>query len=119
MAKKVVDNSELKEMCLTLFSSKNMFLKSETELLNDYKKLYQIKSVNLLLSDEDLVKTAKLFFENNLNISTASKIGFMHRNTLIYRLDKIQKLIGLDIRNFNDAVVFENLLLCYEMVNKT
>ena len=76
------------------------------------------KVVEGLLSDDELVKTAKLFFDNNLNISTASKVGFMHRNTLIYRLDKIKKLIGLDIRNFNDAVVFENMLLFYEKYKK-
>lgn len=119
MAKKSVDNSELREKCLTLFSSKNIFYNCGTELINEYKKLFLIKSVNTLLTDEDLVKTAVLFYENNLNISTASKVGFMHRNTLIYRLDKIQKLIGLDIRNFNDAVVFENLLLFYDMINSS
>ena len=113
---KNIENNELREKCINLFSSKNIFYNCGPELINDYKKVFVIKSVNTLLSDEDLVKTATLFFENSLNISTASKVGFMHRNTLIYRLDKIQKLIGLDIRNFNDAVVFENLLLFYEMI---
>jgi carbohydrate diacid regulator len=113
---KNIENNELREKCLNLFSSKNIFYNCGPELINEYKKVFVIKSVNTLLSDEDLVKTATLFFENSLNISTASKVGFMHRNTLIYRLDKIQKLIGLDIRNFNDAVVFENLLLFYEMI---
>ena len=113
---KNIENNELREKCINLFSSKNIFYNCGPELINEYKKVFVIKSVNTLLSDEDLVKTATLFFENSLNISTASKVGFMHRNTLIYRLDKIQKLIGLDIRNFNDAVVFENLLLFYEMI---
>lgn len=118
MAKKVIDNSEIREKCLTLFSSKNILFNCGDELVEEYKALCNIKSVSTLLNDEELVKTAVLFFENNLNISTASKIGFMHRNTLIYRLDKINKLIGLDIRNFNDAVVFENLLLFSTMLTK-
>lgn len=116
MTKRTVDNNELREKCTALFSSKNILSNSNLNI-DEYKKLFAIKSVNTLLTDEDLVKTATLFFENNLNISTASKVGFMHRNTLIYRLDKIQKLIGLDIKNFNDAVVFENLLLLYNLIN--
>ena len=116
MTKRTVDNNELREKCIALFSSKNILSNSNLNI-DEYKKLFAIKSVNTLLTDEDLVKTATLFFENNLNISTASKVGFMHRNTLIYRLDKIQKLIGLDIKNFNDAVVFENLLLLYNLNN--
>lgn len=116
MTKRTVDNNELREKCIALFSSKNILSNSSLNI-DEYKKLFAIKSVNTLLTDEDLVKTATLFFENNLNISTASKVGFMHRNTLIYRLDKIQKLIGLDIKNFNDAVVFENLLLLYNLIN--
>lgn len=116
MTKRTVDNNELREKCIALFSSKNILSNSNLNI-DEYKKLFAIKSVNTLLTDEDLVKTATLFFENNLNISTASKVGFMHRNTLIYRLDKIQKLIGLDIKNFNDAVVFENLLLLYNLIN--
>ena len=116
MTKRTVDNNELREKCIALFSSKNILSNSNLNI-DEYKKLFAIKSVNTLLTDEDLVKTATLFFENNLNISTASKVGFMHRNTLIYRLDKIQNLIGLDIKNFNDAVVFENLLLLYNLIN--
>ena len=116
---KVVENKELRERCISLFSSKNIFYNCGPELINEYKKLFVVKSVNSLLSDEELVKTATLFFDNSLNISTASKVGFMHRNTLIYRLDKIQKLIGLDIREFNAAVVFENLLIFYEMIKES
>ncbi len=112
MAKKSIDNSLIREKCIQLFSSKNiLYGEKSAELEEDCVNLFNIKQVNTVISDEDLVKTAELFFENNLVISSASKVGFMHRNTLIYRLDKIQKLIGLDIRNFTDAVVFNNMLL--------
>lgn len=112
MAKKSVDNSLIKEKCFQLFSSSNiLYNRNNSELDEEYSKMFEYKQIKSVFSDEDLVKTAELFFENNLVISSASKVGFMHRNTLIYRLDKIQKLIGLDIRNFADAVIFNNMLL--------
>lgn len=79
------------------------------------KKLLNNKYVLKILLDEDLVNTAKLFLENNLSIAKASEAGFMHRNTLIYRLGVIERLIGLDIRKFNDAVVLNNIFVA----NKT
>ena len=54
------------------------------------------------------------FFENNLNISETSRKLFVHRNTLVYRLEKIKKITGLDLREFDDAIVFKVAL----MVNK-
>lgn len=57
-------------------------------------------------SDKEMLDTAEEFFENNLNISGTSKKIFLHRNTLNYRLDKIEKTTGLNIRNFSDAVTF-------------
>ncbi len=59
-----------------------------------------------LLKDEDMVNTAEAFLENNLNVSETSRILYMHRNTLMYRLDKIEKVMGLNLRNFSDAVTF-------------
>ena len=59
----------------------------------------------------EMIKTVGVFFKNNLNISDSSKILYIHRNTLLYRLDKIQKLVGLDIRKFEDAVTFKLLYL--------
>lgn len=59
-----------------------------------------------LLIDEEMIKTFDTFFKNNLNISDTSRALYIHRNTLIYRLNKIQKLTGLDIRMFQDAVTF-------------
>lgn len=117
MVRRQVDNRELRQNSIMLFASKYLLFNTFV-YTDDYKNFFANKVVEGLLSDDELVKTAKLFFDNNLNISTASKVGFMHRNTLIYRLDKIKKLIGLDIRNFNDAVVFENMLLCYEKYKK-
>lgn len=61
--------------------------------------------------DDEMLKTVEVFYKNNLNISDSSRILYIHRNTLLYRLDKIQKATGLDIRKFEDAVVLKICLL--------
>ena len=61
--------------------------------------------------DSELIVTIQKFFEYNLNISEASRKLFVHRNTLVYRLDKIQKNTGLDLRKFDDAIVFKVAML--------
>ena len=53
-----------------------------------------------------MMETVSVFFRNDLNLTAASKQLFIHRNTLNYRLDKIRKDTGLDLRHFQDAVVF-------------
>ena len=64
--------------------------------------------------DEEILYTVKVFFENSLNISETARKMFIHRNTLIYRLNKLYNLIGLDVRNFDDAMTFK----LTDMVNK-
>ena len=56
--------------------------------------------------DENLLYTGIIFIENDLNISKTSSALFLHRNTLIYRLEKIKELFNLDLKNFKDAMVF-------------
>ena len=57
--------------------------------------------------DSETLMTIQKFFDNSLNISETSRKLFIHRNTLVYRLDKIQKLTGLDLREFDDAIIFK------------
>lgn len=64
--------------------------------------------------DEETLVTISKFFENSLNVSATSRELFIHRNTLVYRLDKIQKLTGLDLRNFEDAITFRIALMVVE-----
>ena len=59
-----------------------------------------------ILDDEEAMSTINKFFENNLNISETARQLYVHRNTLVYRLERIEKAIGLDIRNFDDAMTF-------------
>ncbi|WP_250277726.1 PucR family transcriptional regulator [[Clostridium] colinum] len=61
--------------------------------------------------DEEVITTVYKFFENNLNISETSRNLYIHRNTLTYRLEKIQKTTGLDIRTFDDALTFKLALM--------
>ena len=61
--------------------------------------------------DEETLITINKFFENNLNVSETSRQLYIHRNTLVYRLDKLQKMTGLDLRNFDDAIIFKITLM--------
>ncbi len=61
--------------------------------------------------DQETLFTIQKFFENNLNVSETSRRLFVHRNTLVYRLEKIKKLTGLDLREFDDAIVFKVALM--------
>ena len=64
--------------------------------------------------DQETLFTIQRFFENNLNVSETSRKLFVHRNTLVYRLEKIKKITGLDLREFDHAIIFKIAL----MVNK-
>jgi carbohydrate diacid regulator len=57
--------------------------------------------------DADTLETINKFFENNLNVSETSRKLYVHRNTLVYRLEKIKKITGLDLREFDHAIVFK------------
>ncbi len=57
--------------------------------------------------DKETLNTVNLFFENSLNISETARKMYLHRNTLVYRLEKIQKITGLDVRVFDDALTFK------------
>ena len=61
--------------------------------------------------DEEILTTINKFFDNNLNVSETSRQLFVHRNTLVYRLEKLEKSTGLDIRTFDDALTFKIALM--------
>ncbi len=67
--------------------------------------------------DEETLTTINKFFENNLNVSETSRQLFIHRNTLVYRLDKLQKSTGLDLRVFDDAITFKIALMVVKYMN--
>ena len=61
--------------------------------------------------DEETLTTIHKFFENSLNVSETARQLYIHRNTLVYRIEKLQKETGLDIRNFDDALTFKIALM--------
>ena len=71
-----------------------------------------------VFGDEEMLSTAECFLQNSLNVSEASRKLYMHRNTLLYRLDKIERETGLNIRSFSDAVSFRVLTILHRLLNK-
>jgi carbohydrate diacid regulator len=81
------------------------------------KEVFKKGSIDSL--DQETLFTIQKFFENNLNVSETSRKLFVHRNTLVYRLEKIKKLTGLDLREFDDAIVFKVALMVNKYLNAT
>lgn len=79
------------------------------------KEIFADKSPNEF--DEETLMTINKFFENSLNVSETSRQLYIHRNTLVYRLDKLQKSTGLDLRVFDDAITFKIALMVVKYMN--
>lgn len=67
--------------------------------------------------NEEITTTIQKFFDNNLNISETARQLYVHRNTLVYRLERLEKMIGLDIRRFDDAMTFKIALMVLAHMN--
>ena len=78
-------------------------------------EVFKKNSIDTL--DQETLFTINKFFENNLNVSETSRKLFVHRNTLVYRLEKIKKLTGLDLREFDHAIVFKVALMVKKYLN--
>lgn len=106
--------NEIKKAAMELFDTGNIFDDANTHVIERYHDFFALVPVQDILKNEDIIKSARILFDYSLNISEASKMGYMHRNTLIYRIEKIKRTIGLDIRIFKEALVFVNMLLIYD-----
>ena len=84
-------------------------LMSLTKKMSGVKEIFENKSPDDF--DEETITTINKFFENSLNVSETSRQLYIHRNTLVYRLDKLQKSTGLDLRVFEDAITFKIALM--------
>ncbi len=111
------DNETLEQKVLSMFSPENLINCFSEKNYESYKKVIQHENIQLILNDAELMKTIFAFFENNLNTSVTSSKTFMHRNTLNYRLDKVKKLTGLNLKLFEHAVVFKNLIIINDIIN--
>ena len=72
------------------------------------------KKGDIAALDDETILTINKFFENDLNVSETSRQLFVHRNTLVYRLEKIYKLTGLDLRKFDQAIVFKVAMMVHK-----
>ncbi len=88
----------------------NILINTEPMQLAVVSEIYNSPGVKKFLEDEELVMTAQTLFENNLNLIKTSEALIIHRNTLVYRINKINNLLNLDIRKFDDAVTVQILL---------
>ncbi len=79
------------------------------------KEVFKRGSIESL--DQETLFTIQRFFENNLNVSETSRKLFVHRKNLVYRIEKIKKLTGLDLREFEDAIVFKVALMVKKYLN--
>ncbi|MBE7088695.1 MAG: PucR family transcriptional regulator [Clostridiales bacterium] len=91
-----------------------IILSVPTAILEKYLALHDMRALVKIFGDSEMMDTAESFFQNNLNVSQTAQALYMHRNTLMYRLNKIKKLTGLDIKNFDMALTFEILALIYK-----
>ena len=87
------------------------------EMGQRYNSLLFNRKTERLFNDE-MIHTIEKFFENSLNLSETARQLYIHRNTLIYRLDKVQRIIGLDLRAFDDAVTFKMMMLLGKNANE-
>ena len=73
------------------------------------ERIFNRKTARLF--NDEMIHTIETFFDNSLNLSETARKLYIHRNTLVYRLEKVQHAIGLDLRNFDDAVTFKMMML--------
>ncbi len=78
------------------------------------EEIFQEESLDNI--DEETLITIRTFFENNLNLSETSRQLYVHRNTLVYRFEKLQKKFGLDIRTFEDALTFKLTMMVSDYI---
>lgn len=113
-AKKALEMGEV-------FAEKQVYSYSEVlpikmiSFLNEKEKIEFLKPFKQILKNEELTTTAQEFLNSGLNVKKTAEKLFVHRNTLNYRLNKIEKQVGLDLRNFNDAVTFRMVCLMYKL----
>lgn len=85
--------------------------------LMEYLDVLVDKDAKSIFTDEDMLSTAEAFLDSNLNVSETSRNLFMHRNTLMYRIEKIDKVAGLNIKRFPDAVTFRLITVLYKLIS--
>ncbi len=84
--------------------------------LKEYLGQFRVEGAAEIFGDAEMTSTAEAFLGSSLNIAETSRNLFLHRNTLAYRLDKIERATGLNIRKFSDAVTFRVITILYKLL---
>ena len=102
-----------------VINEKKLILEGIIDSVSEEKKekIYHIFNEGFSKLDNEMIRTIEVFFRCGLNLSDAAKALYIHRNTLIYRLDKIEKYTAYDIRNFNTAVLFKVVFFIWKEKN--
>lgn len=112
------DGATIEEKVLSMFSPENLINCFSEKNYEQYKKVINHANIQLILNDPELMETIYTFFDNNLNTTTTSEKTFMHRNTLNYRIDKVKRLSGLNLKLFEHAIVFKNLIIINNIIKE-
>ena len=104
----------------SIIDEKKMILEGIIDSVSEEKKekIYKLFNEGFSKLDNEMIRTIEVFFSCGLNLSDAAKELYIHRNTLIYRLDKIEKYTAYDIRNFNNVVLFKVVFFIWKEKNK-
>ena len=114
-ARKAINVGRIYHPARRVFAYRNLLLERflsdvSPELGTDYNaQIFNRKTARLF--NDEMIHTIETFFDNSLNLSETARKLYIHRNTLVYRLEKVQHAIGLDLRNFDDAVTFKMMML--------
>ncbi len=84
--------------------------------LQEFLEILEDQEAKSMFADAEMVTTAEEFLHTSLNVSETSRNLYMHRNTLMYRLDKIERATGLDIRKFQDAMTFRLIMILHKLL---
>ena len=100
-------------LMISLLNEKKIILERLIDSISEDMKSKIADDFNSKIAklDNEMIRTIEVFFECGLNLSESAKALYIHRNTLIYRLDKIQKVTSYDIREFNNAMIFKIIFL--------
>ena len=113
----VLENGEnLTQKISSMFATERLIGHFSEENQAEYRAVLSHKNVQTIFRDRSIMQTVSSFFGNGLNISKTSEKTYMHRNTLNYRIDKIEKFLGLNLKLFDHAVLFRNMLIVFKIV---
>ena len=84
--------------------------------MQEFLEILEDPEAKSMFADAEMVTTAEEFLNTSLNVSETSRNLYMHRNTLMYRLDKIERATGLDIRKFQDAMTFKLIMILHKLL---